>query len=166
MLVLSLFHPIDALDEWADDFVDRILDEGLTIEMVDEYNDMAQRHPRYFGRYVPPPKRASSSAPRSSSSSGMGSNVEQWRGLVASYFPANQVNTALCVMRGESGGNPNADNPRSTAVGLMQILASLWGPVYGVSHEQLKNPDTNMRVARGVWDRQGWGAWVAYRQCR
>jgi hypothetical protein len=162
ILVLSLFHPIDALDEWADDFVDRIFGEGLTVEMMDEYVDMAQRHPGYFGRYVPPPPLKRSP----SSSSGMGSSVEQWRGLVGSYFPANQVNTALCVMRYESGGNPNANNSRSTAIGLMQILASLWGPVYGVSHEQLKDPNTNMRVARGVWDRQGWGAWAAYRQCR
>ena len=56
---------------------------------------------------------------------GMGSDVEQWRPLVEAYFGAN-TDAALRVMACESGGNPNADNPRSTAAGLFQFLASTW----------------------------------------
>jgi len=48
--------------------------------------------------------------------------VEQWRGLVSAYFPPEQVNKALSVMQCESGGNPNAKNPNSSASGLFQWL--------------------------------------------
>jgi soluble lytic murein transglycosylase-like protein len=44
--------------------------------------------------------------------------VEQWRSLVSRYFGAN-TDAALRVMKGESGGNPNATN--GTCHGLFQI---------------------------------------------
>lgn len=91
--------------------------------------------------------------------------VERWRPLVEEHFPADEVDTAMCVIRYESAGNPEADNPRSTATGLFQILGSLWGEHYGVTYEELLDPEVNTRLARDIWDRSGWLAWTAYRNC-
>ena len=94
--------------------------------------------------------------------------VERWRPLVAQHFPAGEVDTAVCIIRHESSGDPGADNPRSSATGLFQILASLWGPHYGVSTEELHEPNTNVRLAKDIWKQQGWSAWSPYRRgaCR
>jgi len=91
--------------------------------------------------------------------------VERWRPLVEEHFPPEEIEVALCVIRNESAGNPTADNPRSSATGLFQILASLWSDQYGVSYQQLLDPEVNTRVARAIWDESGWTAWSAYRRC-
>lgn len=91
--------------------------------------------------------------------------VERWRPLVEDHFPAEEIEVALCVIRHESGGNPGADNPRSSATGLFQVLSSLWSDHYGVSYAQLLDPEINTRVARSIWDQSGWSAWSAYRRC-
>lgn len=94
----------------------------------------------------------------------MGSGVEQWRELVASHFPADQVDHALRIMACESGGNPNALNLKgSSARGLFQILASLWAPMFGVSYEDFYDPEINVRLARRIWDQSGWEAWSCHR---
>lgn len=103
---------------------------------------------------------------------GMGNgttDVEQWRPLVAGHFSdlgQETVETALCVMRYESGGNHNAKNPTSSARGLMQILASLWAPHFGVSYNDLYKPELNLYIARQIYDSLGWGAWSAYNRGR
>ena len=104
------------------------------------------------------PVEAAPAAP--SVNTGMGSGVEQWRGLVAAYFPADQVDTALRVMACESGGNPNAYNP-SGASGLMQVLSS-WADNFGVSPDDLFNPETNIWIASELYYDGGWGHWVCY----
>lgn len=93
--------------------------------------------------------------------------VERWRPLVAEHFP-NQTDRALCIMEHESRGNPNAKNPNSSARGLFQILASLWAPHFNVSYQQLYDPETNVRLAREIYDMQGWRAWSPYKrgECR
>jgi len=93
---------------------------------------------------------------------GIGTNVEQWRGLVEHYFEPGDVERVLCLMHYESGGNPNAKNPRSSARGLMQILGSLWAPHFGVALTDLYNPDINLSIARDIRDSQGWAAWAPY----
>lgn len=99
---------------------------------------------------------------------GMGGNVEQWRDLVAAYFPSSEVDRALCIISHESGGNPNAKNPRSSARGLFQILASLWAPHFGVSYDALYDPATNVKLAAQVWAQSGWAAWSPWNRglCR
>ena len=52
--------------------------------------------------------------------------VERWRPLLEQHFPAEEVETALCIVRHESGGDPAADNPRSSATGLFQFIESTW----------------------------------------
>lgn len=92
----------------------------------------------------------------------MADPVERWRPLVAEHFPSDEVDTAICIIGYESNGDPNADNPRSSATGLFQILESLWGPHFGVSSEDLHDPETNTRLARRIWDESGWWAWSPY----
>lgn len=94
--------------------------------------------------------------------------VERWRPLVASAFPAAEVETALCIIRLESGGNPEADNPRSTARGLFQVLGSMWASHYGVSQTDLYDPVTNVNIAGDIWENYGWSAWSPYQRgsCR
>jgi peptidoglycan hydrolase CwlO-like protein len=56
----------------------------------------------------------------------IGSGVQRWRPLVATYFPADLVDQALAVMQCESGGNPDAVNRYSGASGLYQFLKGTW----------------------------------------
>ena len=90
----------------------------------------------------------------------MGSgNVEQWRDLVAAYFPADAVDRMLRIMACESGGSPSAKNSRSGASGLLQIMP-FWADHFGIARSDLFDADTNVRIARKVWDQQGFGAWA------
>ncbi len=52
--------------------------------------------------------------------------AESWRWLVEIYFPEGLVQEALAIIQCESRGNPDAQNPRSSATGLFQFLASTW----------------------------------------
>ena len=102
---------------------------------------------------------------------GMGnrsSDVEEWRPLVAGHFETEDVDRILCLMEHESGGNPNAANPRSSARGLMQVMASVWADEFDVTWDQLYEPEINLYVARQILDRQGFTAWAPYNRglCR
>jgi soluble lytic murein transglycosylase-like protein len=102
---------------------------------------------------------------------GMGnrsSDVEEWRPLVAGHFEPEDVDRILCLMEHESGGNPNAANPRSSARGLMQVMASVWATEFDVTWDQLYEPEINLYVARQILDRQGFTAWAPYNRglCR
>lgn len=102
---------------------------------------------------------------------GMGADVEQWRPLVASFFPPEQLDMALCVIAGESGGNPNAKNTKSTAAGLWQFLRGTWND----TANQLGGPDYNSgapydpaiatQYAYQLWSQRGWSPWNAARRC-
>lgn len=90
---------------------------------------------------------------------GMGSDVEQWRPLVAGQFPPEQLENALCVIKSESGGNPNAKNPHSNARGLFQVMSSVWGPYFGFTHADFYVPELNVYAAARIWERSGWQPW-------
>ena len=89
--------------------------------------------------------------------------VEQWRPLIAKYFPANQVDNALRIMAAESGGVPTRDNrglnrDGSVGYGLMQIN-SIHADMVNGDLESLRNPDVNVRVAASIYGGRGWCAW-------
>lgn len=98
----------------------------------------------------------------------MAGDVERWRPLVSLYFPPDEVETALCIVGHESNGDPEADNPTSSARGLFQVLGSLWAPHYGISRTDLYDPFINTRIAIDIWENYGWGAWSPYQRgaCR
>ncbi len=95
-------------------------------------------------------------------------SVERWRPLVSVYFPEDQVDRALCIIGHESNGDPGADNPKSSARGLFQILGSLWAPHYGIDRTDLYDPLINTRIALDIWQNYGWSAWSPYQRgsCR
>lgn len=93
-------------------------------------------------------------------------NVEQWRPLVAKYFPED-VDHALAIMKCESKGDPYAhggpNSDGSFDSGLMQINRGLL--IYG---EQIFDPEFNLQKARGKYDgavrtgRNGWSPWTCH----
>ncbi len=89
-------------------------------------------------------------------------NVEQWRPLVAKYF-GSQTDNALRVMACESGGNTMASS-RTDDHGLMQINGRTWCGFFGVSREQLKDPETNIKLAYVIYQRGGWRPWTCSRK--
>lgn len=88
------------------------------------------------------------------------SDVERWRELVASQFPPEQVENALCVIRSESGGEPHIRNlAGSNARGLGQIMTTIWGPYFGWSHEDFYDPSLNVYAMARIWEMSGWQPW-------
>lgn len=97
------------------------------------------------------------------------SSPERWRSLVAAHFRAEDVDRALCLMGYESAGNPTAQNPKSTATGLFQIMHSVWADTFGVvERSEWHDPVLNVRAASVIRDVQGWTAWAPYNRglCR
>lgn len=101
---------------------------------------------------------------------GMGnrtSDVEEWRPLVNGHFSdlgPEAVEMMMRIIACESGGNPHARNPHSSATGLAQIMWSVWGDYYGFSRADLEIPELNLWTARQVYDQQGWYAWTCWRR--
>lgn len=88
--------------------------------------------------------------------------AEEWRTLVAEYFPASQVDKALRVMACESEGNPSARNPTSGAAGLFQHMPQWWdsrSQAAGFAGASPYDPRANVGTAGWLWSRDGWGAW-------
>ena len=156
MLTASLLVPIHAhtraeMTAWEDAWhttAEVDLSAGLLAELV----DMRQRHPWYWAENHLDPEIG----PTGSTFRGMGSNVEQWRALVAVYF--NDVETALCLIAAESGGNPDARNPSSGASGLLQVLPS-WASVFGYKSSDLFDPAINLEISAALYADGGWGHW-------
>ena len=157
-------HTRGDLELWMEEWIERA-DNSLSPELVMEYQDMYGRHLWYFD---PQPSRSNTRP----TSPGWSGTVESWRGLVSLYFPTEQVNRALCVINHESKGNPNADNPRSSAAGLFQFLRGTWNGVptsiSGGSYDSgaVYNPEANIAAAAWLWERSGgWGPWTVRGLC-
>ena len=127
-----------------------------------EYEDWATRHPRFFGRHVH--EAIGRQTPNRSPSVNVPAGVEQWRTLVAVYFRAEDVDRALRIMQCESGGNPNAKSPISSASGLMQHLGKYWvtrSAAAGYAGASIFDPTANVATAAWLRDqRGGWSHWV------
>lgn len=105
---------------------------------------------------ISPPKLESNWEPQRKE---WGSQVEQWRPLVAGQFSESKVETAMCLMYYESKGNPDAKNPNSTASGLFQILRFWWKGEFNLDPFV---PEQNVWMAAQIQLQQGWGAWSPY----
>jgi hypothetical protein len=90
--------------------------------------------------------------------------VEQWRGLVAAYWPDELVDDALSVIDCESNGDPNAVNPSSGAAGLFQFLPSTWdtaAPQAGWDGADVSDPEANVATAYWLYSQfaEPWQQW-------
>ena len=99
---------------------------------------------------------------------GMGNrttDVERWRPLVEEHFEPGDVPRALDIMRCESGGNPYAKNPTSTASGLFQHLKGWWGGAWGPAFDPFDPNASVENAARLRYLNGGWSDWYASRHC-
>jgi hypothetical protein len=96
-------------------------------------------------------------------------SVGDWRPLVSAFFDPVDVDRALQVIWCESKGDPLAENPRSTASGLFQHLASLWEErtiQAGMEGADIFDPVDNVALAAWlVYDFGGWSHWAASSVC-
>lgn len=125
-------------------------------EMLAALDDFMARHPN--GPTVTP--RPSTPTPAPNPAPQTVTDVEVWRDLTTAYF-GDEADRALCLMGYESAGNPGARNSSSGAAGLMQVMP-FWAAEYGVDYAGLFDPETNLRIAKGIRDNQGWTAWSPY----
>lgn len=138
---------------WMIQWEERAMRSGFDDAVMLELADFLQRHTPSVGSAGTPfpagPTESRTYTP----------GVEQWRPLVAVYFPAEEVDRALRIMGCESNGDPYADNPRSTASGLFQFLDSTWArtPYAAAS---VYDPETNIAAAAWLWSVSGWAPWV------
>lgn len=95
--------------------------------------------------------------------------IERWRPLVERYFESDDVDLAMKVMACESGGNPTAANPTSSARGLFQHLGSFWNKraaSAGRPGADIFDPEANVAVAAWlVYHQGGWKHWNASASC-
>lgn len=101
------------------------------------------------------------------------SGVEQWRALVDEYFPDENVDAALSVMRKESGGNPNATGPLMRdgyrCSGLLQQHPKYWPgrlaaaeAIYGDLPDSIFDPRANIAVSAYLSNGgRSWSHWSA-----
>ena len=86
-----------------------------------------------------------------------GGGVEQWRSLVAAWFPPDEVDKALRVLWCESRGDAGNISPYGDS-GLFQI-APRWHYDKKQESESWFDPTVNVRVAHQIWLDQGWLPW-------
>jgi len=81
---------------------------------------------------------------------GRDGGVARWRPLVERHFEAADIEWALHIVDCESNGDPLAENPRSSASGLFQHLASAWearSEAAGIAGSSIWDPEANVAVA-------------------
>jgi len=156
--VPPLAHTTQSLDNWTGAFQRQVMREDISIELLAEWIDMAQRHPCYFRNKCPRHLHTTARIPIPYRGS-----VEQWLPLVMTYFQAVDIPWAMRVMSCESGGSPTAKNPGSSASGLFQHLARYWpsrSVAAGWAGASIWDPEANIAVAAWLFYTGGRSHWV------
>lgn len=148
-------HTTTELEQWSNDWQNRAV-ENLTVELMNERRDMHERHLWFFDPQPEEVRHRDGTRPDVAAPPPTTAGVEQWRSLVAAYFPPEAVDRMLRIMECESHGNPAAKNPNSSATGLFQIMA-FWQTAWPGDYT---DPWVNVSVAYQIWLEQGYGAWV------
>jgi hypothetical protein len=89
--------------------------------------------------------------------------VERWRPVVALYFAQDRIEWALRIIACESGGDPEARNPHSSATGLFQHLGRYWprrSAAAGWAGADITDPFANIAVAAWLLEHGGTSNWV------
>lgn len=157
-------HTGDDIDTWLTEWT-ATADAGLTLEHLTKLADFEARHRWFFS--PPESTRKEEVAGRNPNRDSMSKAPlapAALRGLVALYFPPENVDAAMSVMWCESRYNPNAKNPRSSASGLFQHLARYWpgrSAAAGWAGADIFDPEANIAVAAWLSDGgRDWGHWV------
>ncbi len=155
----ALAHSATELDEWTESWTKQA-DISLSPELTAEWDDMIALHPWYFN---PTP---ANQVPTSQVRTGWSGSVEQWRPLVARYFPPADVDTAMRILNCETGGtgNPNSYNDRSGASGLFQHLPKYWesrSTLAGWAGASIFDPEANVAVSAWL-AKDSWFHWTCY----
>ena len=88
--------------------------------------------------------------------------VEYWRPLVELYWPLEDVAWAMAIMDCESGGDPYAKNPHSSASGLFQQLGRYWpdrAREAGWPGASVFDPEANIAVSAWLYSWGGKSHW-------
>jgi hypothetical protein len=92
----------------------------------------------------------------------------KYAGMIGKYFSADQVPVMESILKAESSGRANAVNGLPDGRqhrGLFQIsslhTSGLIASGIIRNEDDLYDPETNVRAAKWVYDRQGLGAWTA-----
>jgi len=95
---------------------------------------------------------------------------EEWSILVGRWFDDGEHDQAMSILSCESGFDPTADNPTSSAQGGWQFLKSTWGWATAQSGYELdpypagpNDPEQSTRLAAWLQDTYGWSQWSCYR---
>lgn len=73
---------------------------------------------------------------------------------------------AACIAKYESGGNPRAQNPHSTASGLFQFIDGTWNHFGGYARAMYAPVSVQLKKFYIVWDGgRGAGNWVVAPKC-
>lgn len=92
--------------------------------------------------------------------------VGRWADDVARYFPLEDVDTVLRIIECESGGDPNAKNPTSSASGLLQPLRGWYDGLWWPHTFDPFDPDQNLKYgAKLAAANPGFTDWNASRSC-
>lgn len=171
VVIRAKAHTVSELEAWTAEWTAQA-DEALNSKLMAALEDMEARHPWYYNPQDAPGVPQTTQGSTGTTNWVVGAGVEQWRALVAVYFNASDVNHALCVITHESKGNPNADNPRSSAAGLFQFLRGTWNSVpvsiTGGSYDsgRVYNPEAATAAAAYlVYKAGGWGHWTVNPLC-
>jgi hypothetical protein len=165
ILAVALTAPPDAtpVDTWQTDWTARVEHVGdLTLALVDEWRQLSALRVMFHPPQPAVTVRASVPRPTVRWAGG----VEQWRTLVAAYFPADRVDAALTVIACESHGNPYAQHLGSLASGLFQAMPQWYTGVGWFEPSPFGafdpfDPSENVRFA--AWLSEGgadWSHWV------
>jgi hypothetical protein len=138
---------------------------AITFHLSDPIHDLG-----WTSAYIPPPKPTATPAPAplarpagavAAAAAVYSAGTEQWRSLVAAYFPAESVQIVLDIMQCESGGSPGATN--GVHQGLMQENVNLHqakaDALFGPGRS-LYEPEVNIAVAAVISGGYSWGAWA------
>jgi hypothetical protein len=146
-------------DVWEADWIARATQTGLTPTLMAEWRQLKALDPTWTEPEPIQPVAANNSVSLE--------GVEQWRWLVAQHFKPEDVETALAIMACESGGNPTAENPTSTATGLFQHLRGWWSGEWGLDAFDPFDPAQSVAAAAALrYGRGNWNDWRASEWCR
>ena len=130
---------------------------GTTVPQPTEWLPPRHDTPTHTTTTAPKAARTTPGAPQRQAPAWDGT-VQFWEPYVAVYFHPADRQWALDIIACESGGNPNAKNPHSSASGLFQFLRGTWdwaAPEVGAdsyASGAVYEPTANIRAA----------AWLLY----